>query len=509
MRLQLGKEHQMITRYADSRITRYWDERQKFKSWQETELAVIHAREQMGTIPAGSCDRIRELLTANDIDTGFINEREKVLNHDLNAFLEERMRFLPHDLSAYFHMGMTSYDTEEPVFVNTLYLSVIAVMSDTRRLMDRLRDMAITYRYTPMNARTHGQEAEMQSFGKRCLTWNVDLAAALNALERSEGNLKYSKLSGAIGSYSGIDPKLEELALSHLELKPWYGSTQIMPRVLYSPVAGALADIAMVMDKIATDIRLGSRSGRPLWHEPFGRSQKGSSAMPHKKNNITGENTEGMAIMARQYAGALCEVIKTWEERDISQSSVERVFWPDLFHVTLRAIKNVQKIMDGLVVYPDNMMIEIIESRGTYASSRAKEILLEFGSEFGMKREEAYRIVQLACFNVFGPSEDAASIREMSFSTRESSDLALQTLRAKMAKMIGAVTIDSIQDIILSGRLRPSEQLDVDAHTVANWNTVLLLMFLDVDKRKKWDQIFQPAHILANENILFSKIYGV
>jgi adenylosuccinate lyase len=504
---QIGQT--MIKRYAAPRITEIWSLERKFKLWEMVELAVVQGRESLGKIRTGIHSAIARTLSEHDIDIAFIDEREKVLQHDLNAFLEERQRFLPPELQAEFHRKMTSYDTEEAPFAKRLMQSCDLVQSDAAELLEAIKDQAIRYRYTPMNARTHGQEAEMQSFGKRCLTWYVDLRTARNALMETMGQLCFSKLSGAIGTNSGIEPELEEASLKILGFKPWPGATQIMPRILYAPIAGALSDLVLAIDKIATDIRLGSRSGRPLWHEPFGRQQKGSSAMPHKKNNVLGEKIEGMAVMACHYSAGIKQNIKTWEERAIAQSSVERVFWPDLFHVTLHAIKTMNQIMDGLVVYPDTMMLEIIESRGCYASNEAKESLLELGTPFGLTREEAYRIVQLACFNAFEPKKSMKILRKSPSGSLESADMTLNYFRLEM--QCDSDVLPSIESIIAGAQLSVSGQLEADQASVDAWNGKLKSIFNPSfpEQWAEWNLIFKPSHILANEAHLFKEVFGV
>ena len=476
--------------------------------WQGVELAVVQARESLGRVPSGTHMKMRELVDKNAIDIAFIDEREKVLQHDLNSFLEERLRFLPPELQAEFHKKMTSYDTEEAPFAMMLNASCMRVDELVDQLFESIKSLAIRYRYTPMNARTHGQEAEMQSFGKRCLTWYKDLDAAYDAFEHAKENLAFSKLSGAIGTGSGIDPDLESAALALLGFKPWRGATQIMPRVLYSPLGSALAEIVMVINKIATDIRLGARSGRPLWHEPFGKKQKGSSAMPHKKNTISCEQIEGMARMAKSYAAGIKENIVTWEERAIEQSSVERVFWPDLFHVTVRAISVLDKVLKGLAVYPDNMLAEIVESRGCYASNEAKELLVELGLPIGLAREDAYRIVQLAARNAFEPDEMALALRASPIPSLTEADSWLKRRADRLP-----VHVTSINGIIAEGALRYDPGLGAHDKIIGTWNEKLRAIFVFGAGRsealEKWDAIFQPSHILANEAVLFESVFGV
>ena len=499
----------MIKRYINKFVDQFWSLETKFGFWQTVELAVILAREMLGRIPAGTQEKIKNILEDHPIDIEWILNRENEINHDLNAFLEERARHLSPNLQQYFHKDMTSYDTEEAPFASAIQRSCTKVSSHTSELLDALKTKALAYRHTPMNARTHGQEAEMQSFGKRCLTWYKDVSTAYDHLLRltigEESKLDYSKLSGAIGTNSGIDPELEKAALEILGFKPWPGATQIMPRVLYSPIASALADLATVIDKVSTDIRLGARSGRPLWHEPFRKKQKGSSAMPHKKNTILGENTEGMARMARAYAAVIKENIKTWEERDIAQSSVERVIWPDLFHVTIRAIGNLTGMINGLVVYPDQMLAEIIASRGTYASNTAKEFLTEISLKHDLDREACYRIVQLACFNAFEPSRLFRSLRTNPPCSLTEANVALWDMCSEPA-----VSPRSIQNIIKQGELTVNDELAADTKTVSVWNNKLRLIFDSADRgsNDRWNEIFKPSHILANEAHLFEQVFG-
>jgi len=514
MQLQLKKEKHMIDRYSDPRITEIWSLEQKFQLWQTVELAVIEARELLEMIPLGTFSAIASVLDNNPISIEFIDEREKVLWHDLNAFIDERLRFMKDkpELQAEFHRNMTSYDTEEAAFAMNLQKSLDVVLPEARMLLKALKKQAIKYRYTPMSARTHGQEAEMQSFGKRCLAWYVELEVAVGAIVKSQDNLSFSKLSGAIGTNSGIDPALEETALKILGFERFVGATQIMPRVLYSPIASALADLVMVVDKIANDIRLGARSGNPLWHEPFGKQQKGSSAMPHKKNTIVTEQIEGMARMARNYAAGIQENIKTWEERSIEQSSVERVSWPDLFHVTIRTIGNLTKVINGLVVYPDHMLSELVMLRGCYASNEAKETLLELGTPFGLIREEAYRIVQLACFNVFEPKEAGIkNIRENPPGSLDDADGSLRSIRSIVLERNMGKHLLSIEVVIKNAELHTSPQLEASEQTVEQWNGKLRSIFNQSfpDHWAKWGEIFRPSHILANEVDLFKRTFGI
>ena len=361
--------------------------------------------------------------------------------------------------------------------------------------------LAIEYRHTVMLARTHGQWAEIESFGKRCLTWLVILREGLRNLEKAEENLKYSKLSGAIGNYQGITAEIEEEALRILGFQPYPGATQILPRELYAPLAQAVCQIVLSLNKIAIDIRLGARSGITILQEPFGKKQKGSSAMPHKKNTISCEKIEGLSRAATGYMNMLIRNVVTWEERAIEQSSVERIAWPDLFHVAIHAIKTMSKVLQGLTVYPDNMLKEINESCGCYAAGEAKEFLRHHGAEYGLGTEDAYRIVQLAAFNVFEPSEGAKRLRENPPASITEAQKMLLPLK-KARKPI------SIQNIVANGELVVSDQLEANEETIREWNGILVKIFDKPEIRERWNQLFAFENLLKGENTLYKKILG-
>ena len=484
----------MNERYANEKITEIFSDEHKLRLWQKTEFAVMQARVELALMSKRDCSEIITVLRDNYIDIEWWKRRDKEIHHDLNAFIDERVRHLAPRLHQYFHKGITSYDTEEPAFARVLTEAADVIEPLSTKLKNSLVILATKYRYTIMNARTHGQEAEMQSFGSRALSWLSDYRVAESALIESLKNLEFSKLSGAIGKYGALDPKIEGIALNILGFKPYIGATQIMPRILYAPIAQSLSNLVSMLDKIAVDIRLAARSGRPIMQEPFQKKQKGSSAMPHKKNTIRDEQTEGMARLARGYMLPLSENIPTWEERAIEQSSVERVAWPDLFHVTAQSLKVMEMVLSDLKVYPDNMLQEIYESRGVYASSEAKEFL----KETGLSHEDAYRIIQLACFNVFEPSEARLALRgNISDSFFYSGKL------LKQVSLIPPEEIISIENFIPRACLRTSDSLAATQEEVDGYNEFLKKTFSNVETLKKWDILFTPEFLLRNEEFLY------
>lgn len=494
----------MIERYRDKKIAEIWSDRSKLNLWQKTELMVLKAKATLGIITFNVYDSINDILSKIEIDLAWWKKRDDEIHHDLNAFVDERIRYLPPDLQHEFHKKITSFDTEESAFVRMLICSVELVLQESKQLAKILREMAIKYRYTIMCSRTHGQQAELQTFGKRNLCWSQDLTECRENLKQAKEKLIYSKLSGASGNYGSIDPKVEKETLKLLGFRPYYGATQILPRLLFGHLAEALCQTVLCLNKIALDIRLGARSGLPIYHEPFKKKQKGSSAMPHKKNTIRTEQIEGMARIALGYLNMIMANIPTWEERAIEQSCVERVAWPDLFHVAIRSFKVMNKVLGGLVVYPDNMLLEVVNTRGCYASSEAKEVIRELGVKYGLKDDEGYRIIQLAAFNAFEPDETSKKIRKKQpTSLHEANVLLANTGMCENSKHY------SIQHIVQFSLLKHTDELDISKDDVLRWNETLKKIFSDLDNIAFWNQIFHPVYLLRNEETLYQEIFGV
>ncbi|MDD4902407.1 MAG: lyase family protein [Patescibacteria group bacterium] len=502
----------MHERYVNPKIAEIFSDEHRLSLWQKTELAVIEARVNLGMIVKEIFIAIRDCWLNSPIDIPWWKKRDKEIHHDLNAFIDERLRGLPITLHQNVHEKITSYCTEESAFIRMLIesLEVIDLLFD--ELEKTIKGFCIAFRYTIMNARTHGQEAELQTEGSRGLTWLRELQVARETLRQTRANLKYSKLSGAIGKYGSIPPEVEKEALRILGFVPFYGATQILPRVLFAPIANALSNVVQVVDKIANDIRLSARSGNPLMQEPFTKKQKGSSAMPHKKNTIRTEGIEGNGVMAKRYADMITDCIKTWEERAIHQSRIERVAWPDLFHTVADSLKTLSGVIGRINVYPDNMLKEIYESRGVYASSEVKEFLKKHlcNEEFGLGYEDVYRIVQLASFNVFEPSKERMEIRETIASSFE---VSLELLR-KTARILQKETkVVSIEEFIPLSALRVSEFLDIGDAQVKIYNIALEKLFRadqigDIKIMEEWHELFTPAFLLKNEAVLYQEIIG-
>ncbi len=466
----------MIPRYSDKRITALFSDDAKVARWDCVELAVIKARASLGLIDRHVYDAVVAALSAHPCDIEWWHAREEETKHDLAAYVDERMRRIPVEHQHAFHQDMTSYDTEDSAFILALITATDIVLAEGETLLEALLEQAEQHMDTAMLERTHGQWAKLRTFGGRILTWYAPLKQCMERLKRERDECVYSRISGAIGNYGGgMTPDIEREALSVLGLRPFYGATQILSRVTLLPLVHALGNTAEAIAQIAMDFRLGARSGMTLWHEPFGAKQKGSSAMPHKKNPINTEQMGGMLNLARGYVQSIVLSSQTWEGRAIEQSCVERVAVPDLFHVLLRMTSVMRKVIAGMVVYDHTMFEEIRMSRGTYASDEAKNFLAAECGKKGVPFEVAYRIIQLAAFNAFAPTSGP---------------------------------VRSIDHIILSGTLRINPALDATSGDVATWNKMLLSIFGQKSVHEQWKDLFNPSNLLKHERFLFEQVVG-
>lgn len=382
----------MIERYSTEKMTRIWSEENKYASWLKVELAVLCAKVKMGIIPWEIADRI---AAQAEFSVDRINELDGKLHHDLLAFVQNVQENLAADLRRYFHADLTSYDTEEPA---TSLLMIEAIDEAEKALYDL---SALTLKMAKQNGNltriesTHGQHAEPSTLGLMFLWWHDRLADQEMYISLSKEQMRYSKISGAVGTYAGgLSPELEKRALVSLGLKPAKIAGQIILRDRHAHVINALAVLAAVLENIALNIRLLGQTQICEIQEPFGKEQKGSSRMPHKKNTVLTENLCGLARVVRHNAGAALENIPTWGGRDISQSSVERVIFPDSFQLTHFMLLRLAKIMDGLVINERNIARNLEFTQGVIFSPDVKEALMAKG----LDPETAYRLTQEAAF---------------------------------------------------------------------------------------------------------------
>jgi len=376
----------MIARYTRPEMGRLWTDGHKYETWLRVEIAACNAQAKLGVIPRDAADRIAANAAC---DADRIEELDRELNHDVIAFLTSVAESLGDD-SRYVHVGMTSSDLLDTALALVLVDAGALIRDKLVALRESVRKQARTHQQTIMMGRSHGIFAEPITFGLKMAVWDQEIGRGLDRLDRALDVVRVGQVSGVVGTYAFIDPQVEALVCEELGLQPAPVSTQILQRDRHAEFMTTLALIGASLEKFATEIRHLQRTEVGEVTEPFGTKQKGSSAMPHKKNPITCERVAGLARILRTNALAAMENIALWHERDITHSSVERVILPDstiLLHYMLDLLGGV---VDGLVVNAERMQQNIELSRGAIFS---QSVLLAL-TDKGMRREDAYRLVQ-------------------------------------------------------------------------------------------------------------------
>lgn len=378
----------MIDRYTMPKMREIWSEENKFRKWLEVEVAACEAWASLGKIPREALAKIKRKAS---FDIKRINQIEKETAHDLIAFLTSVAEKVGPE-SRFIHMGMTSYDVEDTARAMQMRNAADLIIKDIEEVIKILKRRAREEKQTVMMGRTHGVHAEPVTFGLKLLVWVAEMERNLERMKRARETAAAGKISGAVGSYSDIDPKVEEFVCKKLKLTPSPASTQVLQRDRHAEFLTTLAIIAASLEQFATEIRNLQRT--EVWEveEPFGKGQKGSSAMPHKKNPITCERIAGLARVVRGNALAAMEDVALWHERDITHSSVERVILPDSCLLIDYMLQKFAWVMNGLVVFPQNMRKNIDKSFGLVFSQK---LLLAMVNK-GITREQAYKIVQTA-----------------------------------------------------------------------------------------------------------------
>ena len=388
----------MIERYALSPLKELWELKAQYGRWLEVELAVVKAYEETGRAPAGTTEKIRSKAR---IDVEGIAEIEKVVDHDVIAFIKYVTREMG-DEARYFHLGLTSSDIVDTALSLAVRESGLAIIRALTELSQALGEQALIYKDTVCMGRTHGIHAEPTSFGLKFLSFMVETDRNIKRLRRSVETCSVGKLSGAVGNYANISPEVEAIALREIGLRPTEVSTQIVPRDIHAEFISAIAIAASSIERMVVEFRHLQRTEVLEVQEPFKKGQRGSSAMPHKKNPIICERLTGMARLLRGYAAAALEDIALWHERDISHSSVERIMLPDATMLLYYMAKKSLDLVRDLVVYPERMLENFKASRNLVFSQRVMLTLVEKG----MTREEAYRLVQELSMNCWNEGRD-------------------------------------------------------------------------------------------------------
>ena len=377
----------MIERYSRPAMTRIWSGEATLERWLAVELAALEGWARLGVVPTEAVERIR--ATAVAPDPARVAEIERTTNHDVAAFVDAVAEQLGED-GRWFHFGLTSSDVLDTALSLAVQDAGALVLEGLERAFRVVVARAEEHRDTLCMGRTHGVYAEPTTFGLKLVGWAFTLDRERSRIEGALEGLRVGKLSGAVGQYAAIDPEVERIACEQLGLDAAPSSTQILQRDRHAELLGALALLGSSLERFATEIRHLARTEVREVEEPFGRGQKGSSAMPHKRNPIVAERICGLARVLRAHALVGLENVALWHERDISHSSAERVVVPDSFLAIDYMLDRFAWLVEGLVVRPERMRANVDAGHGVFFSQRLLSALVESG----LSREAAYRIVQ-------------------------------------------------------------------------------------------------------------------
>ena len=383
----------MIPRYTRPEMGRIWSDANKYQCWLTVEIAASQALAKFGLVPQSAADAIRD-RGAFTVDR--INEIESEVRHDVIAFTTTVAEHInnPED-SRWLHYGLTSTDVVDTAQSLQLKEASAIIRAGIVALSDTLKRRAIEFKHTPIIGRTHGIHAEPTTFGLKLLLWYSEMQRNLTRFDAAAEDLRVGKLSGAVGTFGHLKPEHEAAICAELGLRPVAVATQIVQRDRHAAYISTLAVLASSLDKIATEIRHLQRTEVREAEEFFSEKQKGSSAMPHKRNPITSEQISGLARVVRANAQVAFENIALWHERDISHSSAERVILPDSTILADYLLAKTENLIDKLLVYPARMLKNLESTGGLIFSG---QLLLDL-AESGMSREDAYRLVQTHAMN--------------------------------------------------------------------------------------------------------------
>jgi adenylosuccinate lyase len=383
----------MIERYTRPEMGRIWEAENRYAKWLEVEIAACEAMAEEGIIPMQALENIKK-KAAFSVDR--ILQIEEETKHDVIAFLTNLEEYVGPD-SRYIHLGLTSSDILDTSFALQLKEAVEMILRDIKAFMTVLKRQAFEHKNSVMIGRSHGIHAEPITFGLKLAVWYSEMARNLKRVASARDVISYGKLSGAVGTFANISPRIEALAMERLGLKPAAISTQIIQRDRHAEYFTSLAILAGTLEKIAVEIRHLQRTEVLEVEEAFSKGQKGSSAMPHKKNPVGSENIAGLSRLVRSNCLAAMENMPLWHERDISHSSVERVIGPDSTILMDYMLHRMTGIIDRLVVHPDRMIENFNKMKGLIFS---QQILMKLATK-GLERQKAYVMVQRNAMKVW------------------------------------------------------------------------------------------------------------
>ncbi len=392
----------MIPRYTRKEMGNIWEPENRFRKWLDIEILVCEALNKLGEIPNSSLKNIKRNAS---FDIGRIDEIEREVKHDVIAFLTSVSEHVGDD-ARYIHMGITSSDILDTSLSLLLKEASMLIIKDTERLLAVLKEKAFKHKQTIMIGRTHGIHAEPITFGFKMALWYEEMKRNLTRMQRAKETISYGKISGAVGTFAHTSPFVEEYVCKKLGLKPAPVSTQIIQRDRHAEFFATLAIVASSLDNFAQEIRLLQRTEVGEVEEFFSKGQKGSSAMPHKRNPVLSENLSGLARVVRSHALTAFENVTLWHERDISHSSAERVIGPDSTILIDFMLNRFTSIVEQLVVYPKQMEKNLNLTNGIFFS---QAIMLRLVKK-GLSRENAYRVVQKSALKAWDEGKDFKNV---------------------------------------------------------------------------------------------------
>jgi adenylosuccinate lyase len=392
----------MIKRYTNPEMGAIWSDERRYQTWLDVELAAADAMADAGLVPA---DAAAELRAKASFDVARIEEIEQTIQHDVIAFTTAVAEKVG-PAARWLHFGLTSSDVIDTAQALQMRQACELIVKGIAGLMQAVRERAGEHRHTAMIGRTHGVHAEPMTFGLKLALWHAELQRDLDRVLRARDVVSVGKLSGAVGTFAHLDPAIEARVCARLGLEPAPVASQVIQRDRHAELLSALAITAASLEKFALEIRGLQKTEIGEVEEPFGKGQKGSSAMPHKRNPIGCEQITGLARLLRANAMAAMENVALWHERDISHSSVERVILPDSFIALDHMLRRLTRIVRGMVVYPERMRENLERSRGVVFSGT---VLLELAKR-GVSREQAYEWVQRNAMRAFHEQKDFKSL---------------------------------------------------------------------------------------------------